>query len=374
MKVFTCRVAELQAGLLQQSRATEFLPSFLSDTFTHGSSLVTGSADFDIQTQFTALSQTSVVPGPAVSIFDLQRALEGLVGIGRDSELGVNRIGLLFARSMESRPTMLGLMFDDRIVGEESEKPAYAQTPRQGCAVFVDAIANYRLTGSEEFFQEIAFIAAHELGHVFNLWHMNQPPSFMAESLETGVRPDEYFRFFGEAESPHTQNQRRFLSQCSVARSVHPGGSAFGMRQPEGPDGVDISPVSVLGGGSAPLTLRIDVVEPEFWSFEPVELDLTVSVSSGRRSVRVLDAFDPGYSHLKIWIQDEQGARRTYRAPARYCFNPARRTISPDAPSASRSRWRRRRRRPSPSRWSGSTTRRSGGLPGWAGSRSTTST
>lgn len=92
----------------------------------------------------------------------LVRLLAGVPSSGKTS------MGLLIADACAAAPDQFGLMFD--LEGDEA-----GLGPRQGCAVFLTAIANALGVeptdpSAREF---ISFIALHEIGHAFNLWHVN---------------------------------------------------------------------------------------------------------------------------------------------------------------------------------------------------------
>ncbi len=299
------------------------MADFFQKSFAYGSSYEAQPSDFDVAFSTVALPGAQAA-GSAVTVLELQKALEKIVGTQRDHNLGVDRIGLLFAGELKNQSGVFGMMFDSPAADPNSAAAPYSTTPRQGCAVFLDAIAKVRL--GEAFSREILYTAMHEMGHVFNLWHLENGASFMASSLpkKNAVRDDSYFRFIGEPGDEPILNQRKFLSKCSSAITVHPGGNEFGRRDPEGPNGVDPAGVSaIVNGVQLPqaIKLKISVHQQDFWAFEPVELDISVWPGHGRRSIKVSNVFDPGYDCFTLWIEDERGWRRKYRAPVRFCQN-----------------------------------------------------
>ena len=57
---------------------------------------------------------------------------------------------------------------------------------------------------------------------------------------------------------------------------------------------------------NSPLVLQIKESQAEFFRFEPVELDITLSCSK-TRGIRIPDEIDPGYDRFKIWITTPNG-------------------------------------------------------------------
>jgi|GEM_PF-2609976 len=272
--------------------------------------------DIDLTMQVSSRPFGAAFAGPLHSAY-LHAALEKLTGRQR-SQRKVRNIGLLIADAYKDGPDYFGLMFDEAF--KPGGTDAGALTPREGCAVFVDAIRTARGTADEQL-QELLFTAVHELGHVFNLQHVTEP-SFMARSaLRSTPFPPSAFAF--------TVAHCAQLAQCSSSRHVWPGGSAF----------EDLGLLATANTGRATpaapfgLELAIDMAQREFWPFEPVELDLAMRcVGPPGSSFNVPDMLDPGHQCFTIWIEEPDGARRKYRSPRHYCPPLASRTISADKP------------------------------------------
>ena len=245
----------------------------------------------------------------------------------------VDDIGLVIAREYEGGPDVLGIMFDcgfdfeDEVPGS----PAWHRVPREGCAIFLDAIRAIRGDG-DVYHDEVTFSAIHELGHVFNGWHLSSPRSFLVSSSTDDPEPRSAFRFLPV--------HRKFLSRCVDSPFVHPGGSQFGERGGLGPElwdepGRDEEEI-VTCGTSPPLVLEIGMAAREFWRFEPVELDIRLRVAGGADDaggvddargagpapgpIRVPRILDPGYEDFRIWIHEPSGRERLYRSTVRYCW------------------------------------------------------
>jgi hypothetical protein len=213
------------------------------------------------------------------------------------------------------RRTALGLMFDPGFRSGLSD-PTFNAVPREGCAVFLDAIRDLR-GGGAAYQQEVAFTTVHEIGHVFNLWHIPTTPNFMAQSPARGPFGPGAF-FFAAAHA-------RFLSAIDVSQFVAPGGSDFGRRGTLGPSGDNPFNVRQRTG----VKVTIAAPQQEFWRFEPVQHD--VKVSSTRRTI-IGDVVDPGYDDFDVWIETPDGRRRRYHSPVLFCGNSGTLTIAPGGP------------------------------------------
>jgi len=284
----------------------------LPGTFTTGSG-------GDIVLTARAVDGTSVPDAKlpsSVSSDMLNDALEVVTGRQRGSTK-VTKIGVLLAGEYRPRPDFFGLMFDaDFAPG--SSIPGQL-TPREGCAVFLNPINKAR--SGADFIEEVKYTGTHELGHVFNQQH-SPPTSFMATSAG---RPNPYE--LGSCE--FSPLEKSLLKQCSASCYIWPGGSAFGILgglAPSTGTGADAS------NGPPGLHLTIGTDRDAFWPFEPVELDVTLSLTGRRKSVRVPDFIDPGYGAFIIWIEDPTGERRRYRSPRHYCEHLGKQRVAQDAP------------------------------------------
>jgi hypothetical protein len=217
----------------------------------------------------------------------------------------VDRIGLILADRYEDEPTAYGYMFDTGFDPATSD-PTNNSVPREGCAIFLDAIRDDRASlGDYE--TEVGFTAVHELGHVFNLWHTGTP-SLMAQSQQAAPYSTGAFHFIKE--------HRTYLSALP-SPYVCPGGSNWDDRGTL----VAAGGTSKNSPASANVRLRIGLPQPEFWRFEPAQLEVTVSTATGVEEARLQNVIDPGYEAFSIWIQDPHGARRAYKSPVKYCGN-----------------------------------------------------
>lgn len=267
--------------------------------------------------------QLNVVQSPHLSLgnagvedFDLHSALSTVTG-NPTNVTKVSTIGMLFADSYAPRPSAFGFMFDR---GFSFDPGLSGAVPREGCAIFVGAIQRAR---PATFDDETAFTAIHELGHVFNLFHVEQPANLMATSPNS---------LASAASKGFLPRHRTLLGLCSTRAEVHPGGNEFGDLGT-----LDTGPIDpfrdIPAAASAPLRLSISTAREEFWHFEPVELDLTLSVRRGVTSaVEVPDTLDPGYENFRIWISDPNGERRLYRSTKHFCGAPGALRVAPGAP------------------------------------------
>jgi hypothetical protein len=266
-----------------------------------------------------AIGDTSSSLGPGASgvdLFELHNALRNLTSniVGQP----VSSLGLVLAGRFAPRPHAFGFMFD--LGFGESGDVSFHVFPREGCAVFVDAIREHRPV-SADFHTQVAFTTIHELGHLFNLWHIESPANFLATSPAVTPHPPCAFYFHAD--------HSRFLAEQAGSPFVVPGGADFGTRGPGFSQ--DDNPLEMPRSRSS-LQLSIDVKQREFWHFEPVELDVTVSVSRSVTRAMLPDVIDPGYEAFAIWIEAPDGTRRRYRPVARFCDNLGRHTITARKP------------------------------------------
>jgi hypothetical protein len=250
---------------------------------------------------------TAYSPGsirPASSVTDLLALQVSLASMLRNPVSGrISRVGVIYADRMAGHPGLLGLMFDR---GFSAEAPAaFTAIPREGCAVFLEAIAALRPV-PEDFVMETLFTTAHEVGHVFNLWHVDLVSFLKTSRLD--ARP------FGVGAYRFVPEHAAFLRNMDQPE-VFPGGTPFGVRGVLGPtdDNSEDMPES------SRLRLNISMTVREFWRFEPVELLVRLSAASSSRSVVLPDAIDPGYECFDVWIAEPDGRRQRYRSPAVYC-------------------------------------------------------
>ncbi|MDF5817248.1 hypothetical protein P4M26_26680 [Pseudomonas aeruginosa] len=129
----------------------------------------------------------AVAQGQPVTPLRLHQALAQV--LGNTTQLPVQNIGLLFAHSYQPAPRIFGLMFDLGFrTPEDQAVDMFTQVPRQGCVVFLGAIAAAR--AGAEFDRQVAFTSVHEVGHVFNLIHQTSPLTFMASSKKDATYGD----------------------------------------------------------------------------------------------------------------------------------------------------------------------------------------
>jgi len=222
------------------------------------------------------------------------------------------RIAVLYADYYKPFKDALGVMFDRGFdPGDDpSSASQFTRSPREGCAVFTEAIARARGT-PVRIAQEELFTTIHELGHVFNLQH-TMWPSYMVQG--------------GSAANEFTSGDQAMLRCCSTSPNVWPGGKPFSDTGQFAHLNFRAVKVAEIPG----LTLRIDMAQKEFWPFEPVELDIELQLAKSHpRAMSVPHALDPGYDAFQIWIEEPNGERRLYRSPRRYCKGDTKLTLQP---------------------------------------------
>jgi hypothetical protein len=227
-------------------------------------------------------------------------------------------VGLLFARRYTPHPPTLGVMFDR---GFATWDDPYGfridfAVPRQGCAIFLDRIAELR--GGYEtdaYVDESIYTAIHELGHVFNLVHNFAEPSFMAGSASEPR--DHNFHRFTRADQLH-------LGRCSIDAEVAPAGAPFRDR-----DQSWSSVGKADESHNSNLSLSIEVARHRITPMDPLELDIRVRAPARGHKVTIPDEIDPGYPRFRIWIENPSGEKLLYRSPRHYCPSGATRILSP---------------------------------------------
>lgn len=278
-----------------------------------------GAAALDVALDWSRRGTVAQIPHfNAVSVADLSGALVKLLAGAKQPA-----VGLLLADFFEPDPDQYGAMFE-----LDGQDPL---GPRQGCAIFAGGIqaaleSAGRGNDPNALLEFIAYTAMHEIGHAFNLWHVE----------------GSYMRPFPHPESPgpygFVDKQQQYLALAanpSDERFVLPGhGSSNYGERPDGWSGLDDSnPFAGPGGRSRSPVFRIDLSHQSFYSFEPVELDVCLSLPRGvKRSIEVPNEIDPGYDGFQIWITVPSGERRRYRAFTRFCRSNGKRTVSAKQP------------------------------------------
>lgn len=157
---------------------------------------------------------------------------------------------------------------------------------------------------------------------IFSLWHL--PDHSFLKTSDVSVAPYDVGAYrYVSVHAEYLRNMDR--------SEVFPGGTPFGTRGMLGPAESDASNAPA----ARHLRLSLSTSGDEFWQFEPVELDVRVSLVSRRASARAAilpDTVDPGYESFTIWITEPDGGRRRYRSPARYCTNAGTVTVSAGRP------------------------------------------
>ena len=302
-----------------------------------GSWLSQSSVDIDGGQGFTLEVQRerqyyAVTRMPTTALY-LQMSLQRLLNSSpSQTARKVNKIGLIYSRyyyaGRTPKPGVFGLMFDlgFQVSGFGRQHRDHLSVPRQGCAVFLDAIAQYRSPGDDQNFEAV-FTSIHELGHVFNLWHTQNELTFMSSSKASSPYGYDACRF--------SYDQKEYLHSCHLqhpySHYVHPGASRFGERGPLGRN----SNVGSLNrvDSSPPIRIRIGVQRDEVFYFEPVELDVEVSLNANELTeLNIPDTIDPGYENFILWITEPEGVRRKFRSPRRYCSNVETLTLRQNIP------------------------------------------
>jgi len=269
--------------------------------------------EIDLDLSATQKPFPVLTPGE-VTAFTLHTMLRRLTG-NPLSHRPVDNIALILARSYKGNETAFGMMFDEGYVfsGDPADnvtEPEVLGPPREGCAVFIDALAALRgPQGTPDFNRELRFTVLHELGHVFNLQHQDAKANIMRRSAVYGLQPPEAYRL--------SSGDRGRLSQDPLPYEYHPGGSNFGYgASANAPTEWRFNPQKEFRD----MQVRVQVSHSEVFAFEPIELDIEISLLPGRHKTRRIPCtVDPGYDSFRIWIEEPNGSRRLLRSPRHYC-------------------------------------------------------
>ncbi len=290
----------------------------IPEHFGLGSIKETGSSAIRMRMDFSRMNESIAGSGQFTTAIALHQALARLTQNSPNAN-SITNIGLILADRFEFRKRLLGVMFDFGFnpSGMDAVSSRFTNVPREGCAIFLDAIRDIRPILSD-FRQEVVFTAIHELGHVFNLWHLESPISFMSSSeVEAPFSPGACF---------FHSSQRAFLNRAEFDEHVQPGGSLFERRGAFGPAAND----PFKHHPKHNLQLQITASQKEFWFFEPIELDVRLSSKHGQ--FELPDEIDPGYDRFVIHITRPDGTRFKYRSPRIYCCNLSTLMVAPRKP------------------------------------------
>lgn len=305
-----CRIAPLNKGLdtslFQTADFAEFIRSHFDDA---------SNSEIQLEVQFDSTFQPPLAAGQAAIDGDLHLAMHALTNNPPHEPIGA--LGLLVGFAHKSDDQMFGLMFDQGIAQFPGDPGA--SLPREGAAVFVDSIARKR--SAADFAAECRFTSVHELGHAFNLAHAPQDsPTFMSRSaLNSSAYSNEAYFFL--------EDQENLLAKCSTDSLVRPGGSAFTNQ-----DGANEGSAATARRLDD-LKLSIDVRPKECTRFEPIHLDVTLSVAGHRKTGALVPRMvDPSHGAFRVYITDPDGSERRYLNSAHCCSTSRRLKISKTEP------------------------------------------
>jgi hypothetical protein len=292
MTAITCSLAQVNAGVLPPFLAGRLLGE-ITNRYSAGSNGV-------IDLTVTESTVPPLFPGnePVGAYY-----LHQMLGAVTNNQTNPLNIAVLYASSYAvATHGILGVMFDRGFPTADDPNPAH-QPPRLGCAVFLDTIRHFRGDG-QNFMDEAVFTTLHELGHVFNLWHIKDFPNIMETSPADTVIPQQHWTF--------EETQRSWLANCGFDDHVTPGGCPYMGDDSTAFDGPDwLNRASPKFG----LSLTIDVQPREFWRFEPVQLDLCLQTVAAPHQFVLPDEIDPGHKRFRIFIEDSNTERRMYQPP-----------------------------------------------------------
>lgn len=316
-----CRLGKLGTGTIPQdivNGGARIIDAFAEGSFFPGSPQ---QIQISIDDQLSKPIQLRYWTGGPIRAFDLQEALRHLVGSSSQRRAS-DKVGILYATTFAAKPDLAGIMFDVGFVDHATNNPLDLRqggdnAPREGAALFLDTIA--RVSGNN-YDQQVLFTTIHEIGHMFNLEHVQGEMNYMKQGGGSS---------YSSEKCGFVKDHKMRLNRAACGdRNAWPGYSPFAHM-----DGADyFGPVEAPWGEARDpmfgLDLRLSVARASFHYFEPLELEVTLAVAPGLdRRFRVPDTIDPGYETFRIWIEEPHGQRRLYRSPRRYCWQRRWRTI-----------------------------------------------
>lgn len=310
MPTVICYVAEvnLYHSLPTLSDPLSIAGQSIADHFKQGSALNTGGAAIDLRFDWSRKDIIPASPDYGVCDGNLQDALARLLKPGAPND--AIPVGLILANFHKKVSSAYGYMFDLNFRTSEFG-------PRQGCALFLKQISNAAGADIQAFRDRVVFTAIHEIGHLFNLWHVGKPNSFM--------QPPPNRDLLGSCNFvPEHKEYLKCAANPVEAPFVLPGRSAadFGSRVPG--RGYPIGGDSYSSASTyRNISIKIRLSHEKLLHFEPQELEIEISVSGSKAArMAIPEEVDPGYSRFEIWITRPDGERRRYLPLRRFCSNP----------------------------------------------------
>jgi hypothetical protein len=284
----------------------------IADYFAQASMLASGGPAISLGVDYSRRDSLQPTGGGDVDGGQLEMALAQLLGsAGSSSD---HTVGLILTNTYKDLPdAYYGLMFDtagDSAIG-----------PRQGCAIFLEKIygdVDAHGNNDQGFRDLVAYTAIHELGHAFNLWHVQDASSFMV------ANPDDFMKSF-----TFSDDEKAYLRFAADADPDHwhyvmPGWSNFDDRGPIGVPHGDVPAAKT----APPLVMEIGLSQQDFWHFEPVELEVRLRAQGEKsRKLAIPNVIDPGHGAFEIWITRPDGERHRYQPSMRFCAAPTHRRI-----------------------------------------------
>ena len=254
-------------------------------------------------------------PGPKDWVLNLM-ILPGLFGDYKVDQAG---------QPQTENPYLVGMMFDrskGNQSGSRSDRGFQNEKPRQGAAIFWDALKRKSAEEAEKtghLRREYLFWIMHELGHILNLKHPLGciPDSFMSYPDN---HPEGESQFWKEFEFSFN-GLERFHLRHGFYPEVCPGvGNDFLVTHTD--------PFYLEQNQSCrnpDLEMTVRATKPLFQFMEPVTLELALK-NNGSATIPI-PYLSPGFGEVKIMVRKPSGTVMEYMPPVQKC--PNKRTYLP---------------------------------------------
>lgn len=239
-----------------------------------------------------------------VSDGDLDRILQDLAGDDPLQDAWHGHV-VMCGKSL-TRPSSFGVMFD-------YGGTPFNRLPRQGCAVFAEAIAD---KVPDTFVQrELLRTAAHEVGHMLNLIHPSEEGRVAGDTLMNQTAELQAVGDYPENINYEMLSDNREHVLHHPDPTVAFGKRPYRSRQCKHPRETDGGPPTRVSGNSL---LSVNLERPAVAFAEPVYLTASLANLSNQ-PIQIVGDLDPSTSTFELIIENPAGRSTTIRPVARHC-------------------------------------------------------